>query len=547
MEKRYIFFILALLFLIPLIIALKISSTDTSYYIQPKVNLSSGWNAFGLILNSSYYVTGDMSINLSIGDNLLGYSSNKSINLRDVYFCSTKRLYENISLSTNWTLIALQFYENSSFNDDVRIPINVGWNLLGQSSQKPFYIRDVTFTNSTNSNFTYNELINKSIIIALNVYRNQTQLNLITPSLINGENGKDTKFIYPGEGYWLKMGQSGNLTIPNIGGAKLNLNISVLDINISNGTLELNITDAGNPPYEWIDIINGFDSTGAKTYDPQLPGFSDLYDLDSWSGYWINTKKSNITLIRRFSNPQKDLSNCYIYEDALGKSKIGPLKFSNASLSTNIGRLINTIYPSDAFWLNSNEVGNLTFPGVGGTNISAIFNWNKLRFSNGTVELNVTEASNVTNAWINSTLRYWNGSSYNNICGNGLCDKTNISSWEGVFISSNKNNITLINDNSTKPQIAISSPTSRKYLINQSINFNYTVNDINLESCWYYIFNSTSGYEISNTTLTNCGDTIFNVSIQDTFTLFLHANNSQTSNSINVSFSGTTKPQINLL
>jgi hypothetical protein len=78
------------------------------------------------------------------------------------------------------------------------------------------------------------------------------------------------------------------------------------------------------------------------------------------------------------------------------------------------------------------------------------------------------------------------------------------------------------------------SPMEMYYSTNLSIPLDYTVTDNwNISSCWFFILNSTGGYEKSNTTLTNCQNTTFNVSKDDTYTLYLYVNDS--ANNINFS------------
>ena len=115
------------------------------------------------------------------------------------------------------------------------------------------------------------------------------------------------------------------------------------------------------------------------------------------------------------------------------------------------------------YWVYANQSGNLTLPAAaGGASSSSgqTYQWNKLRFANGTVELNITQASNSTNAWISNVLYYYGCDSdawldcntnknhwqFLDIQGSGGI-KNNISSWEGVFVYSYKNNITLIRQN----------------------------------------------------------------------------------------------------
>jgi len=98
------------------------------------------------------------------------------------------------------------------------------------------------------------------------------------------------------------------------------------------------------------------------------------------------------------------------------------------------------------YWVYMNESGNLTLPSAGGTWSNESFNWNKLRFVNGSDELNITDAGD--EGWLAQTaLQYWDNG-WKEISGSPPpTGKSIISSWEGIFIKSNVDNLTLIRQN----------------------------------------------------------------------------------------------------
>ncbi len=100
------------------------------------------------------------------------------------------------------------------------------------------------------------------------------------------------------------------------------------------------------------------------------------------------------------------------------------------------------------YWVYANSTGNLTLPGVGGSLTNATYSWDKLRFWNGSDELNITDAGD--EGWLTTTLQYWNTDEEDF----GLIKssppptgKTTISSWEGIFVNSNIDNLTIIRQN----------------------------------------------------------------------------------------------------
>lgn len=77
------------------------------------------------------------------------------------------------------------------------------------------------------------------------------------------------------------------------------------------------------------------------------------------------------------------------------------------------------------------------------------------------------------------------------------------------------------------PEISLSilSPLSQVYSSNVSLSLNLSVeNQTAINRCWYYILNSTNGYEISNTTLTNCQNTTFNISREGVYNMYAFIN-----------------------
>jgi len=107
------------------------------------------------------------------------------------------------------------------------------------------------------------------------------------------------------------------------------------------------------------------------------------------------------------------------------------------------------------YWLKINQAGggNFSMSGVGGSLTGQSYDWSKLRFSDGTKDLNISEASGVNYNWTQAKMYYWgpdefNQYDYRTIClPGGGCDKDTISSWEGVWVYVKQNNINLIRRN----------------------------------------------------------------------------------------------------
>jgi len=70
----------------------------------------------------------------------------------------------------------------------------------------------------------------------------------------------------------------------------------ILKLRFSNGTTELNITEAESA--EWLDI--NFQYWGWVNVEYDFVYISeDYFTIRSWKGYFVNSFKDNITLIRQ--------------------------------------------------------------------------------------------------------------------------------------------------------------------------------------------------------------------------------------------------------
>jgi len=94
---------------------------------------------------------------------------------------------------------------------------------------------------------------------------------------------------------------------------------------------------------------------------------------------------------------------------------------------------------------------------------------------------------------------------------------------------------------SVAPSINIIEPEAKTYFSNSSLSLNFSVYDLNLQSCWYNIDNG------QNISLQNCQNSTFNVSIDKSYILNFYANDSFGNiNFMNRSFSINTRIAIAL-
>jgi hypothetical protein len=78
------------------------------------------------------------------------------------------------------------------------------------------------------------------------------------------------------------------------------------------------------------------------------------------------------------------------------------------------------------YWIkvrdNSGSNDSISIPGAGGSLSGQTYDWNKLRFSNGTKDLNISEASGVNYNWTQAKMYYYNNSA-------GINDYRNIDDY----------------------------------------------------------------------------------------------------------------------
>jgi hypothetical protein len=153
-------------------------------------------------------------------------------------------------------------------------------------------------------------------------------------------------------------------------------------------------------------------------------------------------------------------SDDYTFSNAVASNKVKNYNaYYDSSSETASARKYKFLGPSGVddssfrrnkgYWVYANESSNLTLPSAGGSASGQSYNWNKLRFSNGTDEKGIVDAG--TAGWIpsgaNNVLYYWD-SGFKTICGDlDDCNSISVSSFEGVFVNSSLDNITLIRQN----------------------------------------------------------------------------------------------------
>jgi len=164
-----------------------------------------------------------------------------------------------------------------------------------------------------------------------------------------------------------------------------------------------------------------------------------------------------------------DGSTEYTWDNAVSNSKVRAYlayyDSSESNASQRKFKYVSTVSGADdtelrkgkGYWLYSNQSGNLTLPAVGGSTSGQTYDWSQLRFANSSgSEMNVTDAD--VAGWIfggtgaQTYINYWDPNEgatggWDEVSEGVNADKSTLSSWEGYFIYSNVDNLTLIRQN----------------------------------------------------------------------------------------------------
>ena len=182
--------------------------------------------------------------------------------------------------------------ENRDNGTNRTIELKAGWNLIGFSSEEAGISMqsDVLFVNESG--------VEKSWSTAAFQRDVQNQL----PFYVNNETMRKYRYaplqepgLKPQQGYWVYANNPGNFTVKGAGGSFKNESYKRNDLMFSNGTTELNFTNAKDEG--WIGkgsyVIWYFDIDD-QTFYPLTTN-----TINPWKGYVVWSNKDNIRLLRQ--------------------------------------------------------------------------------------------------------------------------------------------------------------------------------------------------------------------------------------------------------
>ena len=202
-----------------------------------------------------------------------------------------------ITLNSGWNYFGAVF-NNTDDNLNRTIPLSTGSNLIGVSTYKNISLDNVSFSNGTNYTYSYSQAKANGLVIS-----------------INTTNGLEATTLYSENAYWIYTTTPLNITLINAGGSQVGDSFPLANIKFSNGSVELNRTDAGTAG--WIStVIRYWNPTGG-------PGGNGAYEImgfplkentfKTYKGYYINSNLNNIQMIfdETQSNPPATTHKCY--------------------------------------------------------------------------------------------------------------------------------------------------------------------------------------------------------------------------------------------
>ncbi len=502
-------------------------------YTVSDANLQSCWYSLdGGVINTS----------VNCGTNITGLNSNQGVN--------TWRVYANDSAGN------LNYSAETFFVDSIRPEVLFGTGTENNGSSFPrnwiFTNVSVIETNEANITFTlrnFTSLVNSTTFTNGNRIINWTNLpdgiyyyNVSIRDTLNNYNSTEIRtltldnnkpgiqFVSPTENNHINI--SRNYIVVNVSasdGTLLN-GVVIRLYNSSNGEINSTSSLAGNLYYNFSGLTDGIyyfnasanDSAGninntetrEITIDLTVPQIN----------FGSNTDTSGVIVSRNWI-----FTNVSVIETNEANITFTLRNFTslvNSTTFTNGNRIINwTNLPDGIYYynvsirdysgnMNYTETRNITLDRVAPSLI--VLNPQNMNYSNSTILVNIS--GNGENIW------FFNGTGNSTYTSATYVVFTQGGNQLIAYANDSAGNINLssvsFNVDSVGPSITIVKPNSGStFGTNVSLALNFSVNDSNLQSCWYNIDNG------ANRTLTGCLNSTFNTS-EGSHVVFLFANDS---------------------
>jgi len=202
----------------------------------------------------------------------------------------------NATLSQGWNMVSFVIPSVDTGTDKtIRLSADGdGWNLIGHSSSVSVNLSDVQVIAGTT--YTWQQAVSAGKVQAyLRYMENGATKYVATPDLKMNDYALRTNI-----GYWIKVNEEANITLPDAGGILLWQNYSYNSIVFHNGTLQKNITDALAAGWIYTGGYNRlyYYSEIDRSYKNLCGAACTKDKLTSWEGYfiWSNVDSLRITI-----------------------------------------------------------------------------------------------------------------------------------------------------------------------------------------------------------------------------------------------------------
>ena len=201
-----------------------------------------------------------------------------------------------ILLEPDWTFFGIRLNNSFEVTGDINKSLynsSTGLlNVIGYSSKTPINVDDVIFYKQDGSSLGYQDAKANNWIEGIN--------ETISISPIEIEVGDEVNTLVEYGAYCIKSYLSVNMTFPDVGGSNTSTatNISYNNLLVYNGTNYLNLFDAHDEGWIAEDIFYRENGETKRMYVPRgLEPPADKNHLNTWEGYYILSKKPNIYLL----------------------------------------------------------------------------------------------------------------------------------------------------------------------------------------------------------------------------------------------------------
>jgi hypothetical protein len=176
----------------------------------------------------------------------------------------------------------------------MNVSVSIGWNLIGHSSNKSINVSTLRFTNSSGSNFSWQGAVsNQKVQAYLLYYEGSTNKYAATADL-----GMDSYAMQPNVGYWAVFNESGILTIPGAGGSVSGQAFNWSNLRFIYSGQEKNVTDAKDAGWV-LNIADIKYYSSSSWNEVCIGGGCESSDVFPWRGYYIWSNVTGIVMTVR--------------------------------------------------------------------------------------------------------------------------------------------------------------------------------------------------------------------------------------------------------